>query len=66
MPWLSLRGILYERWNLQHKKCAVCEREIDALDLEVQLMCENGNVVCPECFNDWSTGSVPDMILTEG
>jgi hypothetical protein len=66
MPWLSLRGILYERWNLQHKKCALCESEIDARDLEVELMSDDGTVVCPECFEDSPTGSTTGMPSTEG
>lgn len=57
---------MYERWNLQHKKCALCEGEIDARDLEVELMSDDGTVVCPECFEDSPTGSTTGMPSTEG
>ena len=50
---------------MQHKKCGVCASEIDARELEVELMRDDETVVCPECFEDQPTGSTTSMQSNE-
>ena len=49
MPWLSVRGLLYAKWHAQNMKCPACDQDIDARDLDTELLVE-GDLVCPDCF----------------